>query len=337
MPFTVGFIGCGGISARHLRGFGEHPDCRLAAVADVRRENAEARAAAFGVEHIYTDYRELLERHVPDIVSINTWTGTHAEITIAAARAGVKGILCEKPIARDLAEVDAMLAACDAAGTRLAVGHHARFEPRNVTARRLIAEGAIGRPLLLHNRTEGGLLNNSSHAIDRMRYLLGDVEAAWVLGNVARSTDRYERGEPCEDCCGGIVAFRNGARGVLESDLPRADWEAPYQVYGAEGTLCFADELELLDAQGRRTLDLDPSPTQHEEFVAWLRGECEMRTDVHGNRHTVEIEMALYESARRGGAVPFPLEPGPSPLLQMIEEGRLVVTTPGRYDIRAKP
>src|SRR5437667_193472 len=81
----------------------------------------------------------------------------------------------------------------------------------------------IGKPTLLRSGPEGGLLNNGTHAIDLARFLLGDPAALWVIGQVERRTDRYERGHPIEDRCAGLIGFEGGARLVIESDMPQ-DW-----------------------------------------------------------------------------------------------------------------
>src|SRR5688500_15838482 len=127
--YRAAIIGCGGISRRHARGLGEQPGCALVAGADVRAENAAKLAAEYGIPRTYTDYRELLEKEGPELVAICTWPGTHAEITRAAAEAGARGVICEKPMCLSLAEADAMIAACDRAGTRLAIAHHHRYDP----------------------------------------------------------------------------------------------------------------------------------------------------------------------------------------------------------------
>ena len=338
--YRVALVGCGGISRRHAKGLGEHPQCEIVALADVRPENAAVLGREIGVGTQYTDYGELLERERPDVVAISTWPGTHAEITIAAAEAGARGILCEKPIARSLEELDAMLAACDRAGTKLAVGHHTRYVPAVATARQLIAAGAIGQPTLLRVHSEGGLLNNGSHRVDTLRYLMGDAAGEWVLGQVERRTDRYERGEPIEDLCGAIIAFSNGARAVLESDTPRAEGSYDTLIVGSEGALRQTREgWSLLNgaAAGWQPVEAQPTTPQHEEFIQWLDGETDAcRTDAHDNRFTFEILMALYESARTRALVNLPLAGGPSPLNQMIDSGDLPVQVPGKYDIRAK-
>jgi predicted dehydrogenase len=335
--YRAAIIGCGGISRRHARGFKEHPQCELVAGADVRPENAAKLAQEFEIPRTYTDYQELFAKERPDLVAICTWPGTHAEITAAAAAAGVRGILCEKPACLSLEEADAMIAACLRGNARLAIAHHHRFDRVNSTARRLIAAGAIGAPTLLRGGPEGGLLNNGTHFIDTSRYLLGDPAALWVMGQVERRTDRYERGHPIEDRCLGLVGLEGGARLIVESDMPR-DWPGGSFVYGTEGTIRLGDgELALQNAAsaGWRSPSLDSETNQHRELIAWVEGGPESRQSAGIARATTEIMMALYETARTHGLVTLPLPSTRSPLHLMIEEGSLPVQVPGKYDIRA--
>jgi UDP-N-acetyl-2-amino-2-deoxyglucuronate dehydrogenase len=335
--YRVAIVGCGGISRRHARGFAEHPACTLVAGADIRAENVEKLAAEFGFGGKYTDTQEMLERERPEIVAICTWPGTHAEFTVAAAERGAKGILCEKPMCLSLGEADRMLESCARTGTKLAIGHHGRFERPNVTARELIREGAIGQPTLLRARASDGLLNNGTHAIDRMRFVLGDPAALWVFGQVERRTDRWERAHPIEDRCTGLIAFDGGARGVLEVDTPEAGAPGGYFVSGTEGTLRWGrDGLRLLSGTGTgwQEAELRPTKSQHEEFIDWLEGRGENRTEGAQARATMELMMAIYESARTKGLVELPLRTKESPLKLMIDDGTLPVEKPGKYDIR---
>jgi hypothetical protein len=124
---------------------------------------------------------------------------------------------------------------------------------------------------------------------------------------------------------------------VIESDMPK-DWPAGTLIHGDAGTLRFGqDGVELLNAEGAgwRGVELDPGADQHQELLAWIEGGPESRQAARTARSTMEIMMAIYESARTRGLVRLPLTPGPSPLLQMIEDGTLPVQVPGRYDIRA--
>jgi predicted dehydrogenase len=315
----------------------ERADCELVAGADVRPENAAKLASEFDIPRTYCDYRELLEKERPDLLAICTWPGTHAEITVVAAEAGVRGVICEKPMCLSLAEADAMIDASDRAGTCLAIAHHHRFDWMNSTARRLIAEGAIGTPTLLRGGTADGLLNNGTHWIDTARYLLGDPTARWVIGQVQRRTDRFERGHPIEDCCLGLVGFEGGTRLIVESDLPN-NWPGATFVHGTEGSLRLGSgtvELQNGSSTGWQAIEPDTDTNQHEEWIAWVAGGPESRQAARIARATTELMMALYESARVRGLVTLPLPSGPSPLHQMIQDGSLPVEVAGKYDIRA--
>jgi myo-inositol 2-dehydrogenase/D-chiro-inositol 1-dehydrogenase/scyllo-inositol 2-dehydrogenase (NAD+) len=113
----------------------------------VRPAAAEAVAQSLGSTWT-TDYRALVEDPAIDAVVICTPEFLHAEQTIAAARSG-KHVLCEKPMARTLAEADAMLAAARAANVRLMIAHSRRFTPRYRRAHELLESGAIGQPVLI--------------------------------------------------------------------------------------------------------------------------------------------------------------------------------------------
>jgi predicted dehydrogenase len=343
MPnYRVAVVGTGGISRAHARGWLGTGVCDLIAGVDIRPESVAKFAEEFSVLAQYTDYQQMLERERPDIVSVCTWHGTHPDVTIAAAQAGVKAVLCEKPMAVSLGAADAMLDACARSGTLLAIGHHSRFNPRNTAARRLIAEGAIGVPHLLRQASAGGLTNNGTHAIDRARYLLGDPKAEWVIGQVERRTDRYERREPIEDLCMGLVAFEGGARLIVESDMPDGGLNSDYasggsvQVYGTEGALWVGGALRLLaqNGQGWQAMDAPPDTNQYDEMLGWIEGRNKHRNEGAIARATVELMMAIYESVRVRGLVRLPLETKASPLVLLIDEGRIPVEKPGKYDIR---
>ena len=339
--YRAAIVGCGGISSRHARGFKQLPGCELVAGADVRPENAAKLAAEFGIPRTYTDYRELLAEEHPDLLAICTWPGTHAEITIAAAEAGAKGILCEKPACLSLAEADAMLAACDRAGCPLAIAHQHRFGIKCLfqSAQTGLCMDALRRNDTRISRVGAFDLDTyrtGTHAIDTARYLLGDPPALWVMGQVERRTDRYERGHPIEDRCMGLIGFEQGTPLLVETDMPEEGPGGRF-VYGTTGTLRFGDRtLELLSAErpGGQSVGLDADTDQHHELLAWVEGGAESRQSARIARATTEIMMAIYESARTRGLISLPLPSGRSPLHLMIEEGALPVEVPGKYDIR---
>ncbi len=119
------------------------PDVEIIAVADDHPEGLKAAAARTGATVSYDDYHEMLDQEDLDLVAVcPRWLGPHREMVIAAAEAGVKGILCEKPFAPTLADADAMVEACERAGTRVAVAHR-RANPYEQHARKLVDDGAI--------------------------------------------------------------------------------------------------------------------------------------------------------------------------------------------------
>src|SRR5919202_1907984 len=113
----------------------------------------------------FAEYEKLLERARPDAVHVCTWPEAHAEITVAAARRGIH-VYCEKPMALDLQQCDAMISAGKEAGVVLGINHHRRGDARYLRARELIQAGAIGDLRLLRAEHGGGgrrLMSMSTH------------------------------------------------------------------------------------------------------------------------------------------------------------------------------
>ena len=341
MPkYQVGVVGCGVIARHHGRAYQGLDNVEIVAAADISKESVEKYASEFSVKARYTDYHEMLEKEDLDIVSVCTWQGTHADVTITAAENGVKGIMCEKPMCVSLGEADAMIEACDKNGAKLVVCHAMRFDPVNIEARKQIKGGIIGQPTLITRRVgpDSGLLNWGTHVIDITRYVLSDPKTEWVIGQVQRKTDRYERRCRIEELCMGLVCFEGGARFVLEMDMPGPQLNK-LLVYGTEGILTTdGGSLLYLNDKKEGWQKIEPakeSASQWTELIDWMEGKIEgHRTDGRQARHTMEIMMAIYESLRIKGLVHMPLETKESPLFMMIDDGTLPVEKPGKYDIR---
>ncbi len=357
--YRVGIVGCGGISRMHASAYQATEGTEIVCCADIKEEAVNKFGEEFNIPERarYLSHEAMLEAEELDIISVCTWHGSHASITIDACKAGLKGVLCEKPMAVSLGEADAMLEASAASDTKIAIGHQGRFRPVNVTARELVLSGAIGQPTVAFRCSDGGLLNNGTHAIDGVRYLLGDPKAEWVMGQLSRYTDRWERRVRIEDCCAGIVCFEGGTRFVIESDMPEPGLTGP-SIYGTEGCIRVSDGVvHLMNGDeagwqeikpGQRIEESDEtamqagwsapaeaSPTQVAELIAWIEGRIEEHRGAGRHaRATMEIMMAIYESLRMKNVVRLPLETKESPLELMIDDGTLSVTKPGQYDIR---
>jgi predicted dehydrogenase len=279
-------------------------------------------------------------------------------------------------MASNLAEAEQMMAAAARAGTKLAVAHQRRFYPGWSEAKRLLAEGAIGRPTHARLEVRDGLLNSATHSIDLMRFVLGDPVARTVTAAVQRSTDRYERGLRMEDSALAMVELGD-VRIFVESDLdPEGPVMAKAVITGTDGLLTIQENHVRLfnsDSAGWRTVSGDPFGTaavaprpvspliaplyqlvahfgtaviddfaqtfvdQAQSLGDWL--DCTIDHHPGDASHgyaVLEILMAIYESARSRQVAHLPLATRVNPLDVMVDSGDLPVTRPGPYDIRAR-
>lgn len=148
----VGLIGTGLMGRIHTNGYKRLADFFpeyeyvpvLQACCSRREPNAKAFAERWGYASYETDWRRIIERDDIDAVDICTPNDTHAEIAIAAAKAG-KMILCEKPLARTVAEAEGMLKAVEEAGVKNTVWYNYRRIPAVTLAKNIVASGKLGK------------------------------------------------------------------------------------------------------------------------------------------------------------------------------------------------
>ncbi len=168
------------------------PGIEVVAVADADEAGRERAAQRIGADRSYAGYRQMLEAERLDLVAVAPRQPDQREaMLLAAVRAGVQAIYCEKPFARSLDEADRILAAADAQGVKIAVAHQNRAFPAPRLARHLIAEGKIGRLRALkaygkQDRRGGGqdLMVLGTHLLDLMRSFAGD--ARWCHARVCQ-------------------------------------------------------------------------------------------------------------------------------------------------------
>ncbi len=171
---------------------------QIVAVAD---EHAQGRAAAqqrLGARTAYADYRDLLQKERPHIVSVaDRHLDQHRDMVVACAEAGAS-IFLEKPMCRTLAEADEMVAACERHHVKLAIAHQTRYSPRLERIKEMLADGTLGELLEMRCRGKedsrvGGqdLMVLGTHLMDLMRYLAGD--ARWCYARVAVAEGQHVR------------------------------------------------------------------------------------------------------------------------------------------------
>ncbi len=172
----------------------------IVAVADENDKGRQAAAERLGVKKAYADYREMLDREKPQIVSVaDRFLDAHRDMVVACARVGAS-IFLEKPMCRTLAEADEMVKACEMHHVKLAIAHQTRYSPRLQRVKELIDSGRLGDLLAMHGRgkedTRGGgqdLMVLGTHIMDLMRFLAGDCR--WCYAQVLQAGKPVTRSE----------------------------------------------------------------------------------------------------------------------------------------------
>jgi len=341
----VAIIGCGrkgkdkrrtgcGISHHHAAAYKTAKDVRMVAFCDL----VEARAKAFRAEHgsgrerIYTDYREMLRQEKPDIVSVCTWPAVHAPITIACARAGVRAVHCEKPMALTWGEARRMAQACADRGVQLTLNHQRRFGEVFRTVRDLAADGAIGELLRIEAYT-GNLFDWGTHWFDMTFFFNGESPAEWVLGQLDLRGSGSVFGAPLEGQGLALVRFANGVYGLMCTG-EKAPRNVEFRLVGTDGVLELGHArqggLRILAGgrDGWQTLEAEPALHGPELFAAAVRDLVdalktgrEPELSARKALRATEVIFATYESSRRGGRVDLPLEVDDSPLAALLAAG----------------
>jgi predicted dehydrogenase len=280
----VGLISVGWMGKLHSRAYQAVPVVypelglrpRLVHAADSVAERARYARDVLGYARAGTDYRDVLADPDVDVVSICAPTGLHAEIGVAAARAG-KHFWIETPVGRDAAEAGQVATAAAAAGVETSIGYNYRHAPAVERARDLVAGGRLGRVtnvravffngyaaepngalswrFLREHAGSGALGDLLSHVVDLVQYVVGPIAAVNALTSTTYthrpilpmgSADHFavieegERGEvENDDYVAALVRFEAGAVGTLEASriVVGPQCGLGFEVYGTDGSV----------------------------------------------------------------------------------------------------
>ncbi|MBX7071656.1 MAG: Gfo/Idh/MocA family oxidoreductase [Pirellulales bacterium] len=174
------------------------PNAKLVAVADDGKMGLAQATRRLSVERGYLDYREMLDREKPQIVSVAPrWIDAHAEMIVACAERGIH-VFTEKPLCRTLAEADAIVTACERTHTKLAIAYQTRYSPKLPVVAGLLRAGRIGRVLEYRARGKedqrgGGedLFVLGGHLFNLIRHLAG--EPSWCFAQVSEQGESIAR------------------------------------------------------------------------------------------------------------------------------------------------
>ena len=340
--YRVGIIGCGskrpggqwgGIANAHAHGYGKYRKTKIVACADINPESAEQFAEQHQVAATYTDYRKMLRQEALDIVSVCAWPALHAEMTVAAAKAGAKGILCEKPMALNLREADRMLRACDKHGATLSINHQRRQSPTFAAAKKMAKRGLIGQVRRLEAVCPN-IYDWGTHWIDMMRFFNDDVDADWVLAGLDAHSHRQVFRAYVDDQAIALIHFTNDVLGVLYTGEVSPLGDASNRIEGTEGYVEVAGGERPVRALtrkkgwvvaevGNEVHGLDSFGLAVRDLVRGMEKGTPPRLDGRHGRAALEIIMAIAESSRRRARVDLPLKVKDNPLQSMIEAGEV--------------
>jgi 1,5-anhydro-D-fructose reductase (1,5-anhydro-D-mannitol-forming) len=298
-PLRWGLVGASNIArTRMVKAIRSTTGCEVHAVMSRDTGHGRAFANELDIPQVVATVDELLER--VDVVYVSTSNDRHADVTLAAAAAGVH-VLCEKPLSLKLEDAVEMATACDDAGVILATNHHMRGAATHRVVRDLVRSGDIGRPLAAramygeylpeilqtwrtHDPKQGGVLYDLTvHNVDVLRFALDD-DPVDVMSFTANSLIGHNG---VEDQAQSIVRFGSGLLAYLHEAQCLPHHETALEVHGTNGSI-----------YGRGILDEAPSG---QVYLRQGSTMTEIKTEAVDLYATT---VSQFMSAVRGGSRP---------------------------------
>jgi predicted dehydrogenase len=342
---SFALVGCGRIAKRHVELLGNNqiPNARLVGACDVVPGKAQALVGLLKIP-AFTDMHEMVEKTRPDVLVVLTESGNHARNVLDLAKYG-KHFVVEKPMALLLDDVDAMIKACDQAGTKLFVVKQNRFNVPVLKLREALEARRFGKLVMGTVRVrwcrtqeyydqdawrgtwklDGGVLTNqASHHIDLLEWMMGEVESVF-----ARSTTALVDIE-AEDTAVALLKFRNGALGVIEATTAARpkDLEGSISILGEKGSVVIGgfavNELKTWNFSNPLPGDEDvlkkfsvnpPSvygfghKAYYDHVVDCILNKKQQLVDGLEGRKSLELINAIYESIETRAEVKLRFKP----------------------------
>ncbi len=201
----VAIVGLGRMGQRHcavVRQLG----LEISAACDFAEGARQQAATAFGLDddRLFADAFEMIERVRPDVLVVSTTAPSHKDLVLRASGTGTTAILCEKPMATSLADCEAMIAACEANGVRLAINHQMRFMEQYTLPKSLISSELLGGlGSIIVSAGNFGMAMNGTHYFEMFRYMT-DEPAEKVSAWFSREAVPNPRGAQFSDVAGAV-------------------------------------------------------------------------------------------------------------------------------------
>ena len=329
-PVRLAILGAGAIGTVHALAAQEVPEATVTAIWSRALSHARDLAARVGATPCAT-IDEAVSRDDVDAVVVCTPTFLHREHAVAAAQAG-KHVICEKPLARDLAGAGAILDAAQRAGVRLLVAHVVRFFPEFVALRRAVLDGAIGHPAIVRmarvsgyprgrddwhvafQQSGGVLLDMGIHDLDWLLWTFGPAERVY-----ARTLDPNAR-PTYVDYALTTLRLGSGAIAHVESSWAEAGGFRTFgEVSGDAGLLAYDSAVNPALTVCLRQPAAAPGVTvptsyttespyvaQMRHFARCIRGEVEPIIAPEEAYQALRVALAALNAARTGQPEPLP-------------------------------
>jgi predicted dehydrogenase len=197
----------------HAAGYEACERTEMIACSDLREDVMEQVGERYGVarDKQYTDYKEMIDREQPEIVSVATQPEHRAEIVIYAVEHGARAIYAEKALAASMNDAKAMLEAVERNNVFLNMGTNRRWDVGYDTMKGVIDSGRIGSLKTVISHMTGTMFNTASHIFDLLVRLNGDSPVAWVQAHLANGDDVIQGDRLTEDPSGmGTLCCENG-------------------------------------------------------------------------------------------------------------------------------
>jgi len=339
-PTRIGVIGAGLISQSHLDAYAKIEGAQVVAVADLNEEAATRTAATFGVERVYTDFRELLRRDDIDAVDVCLHNNLHAPVSIAALEAG-KNVYCEKPMAGSFADAQMMLDTAQKCGRKLHIQLSFLYASETRAAKSLIESGQLGEiyharstgfrrrgrpfvdgfgtPSFVQKTQAGGgaLYDMGVYHISQLLYLLGNPDVARITGTTYQKigmneAKRAQSGFDVEELGLGFVHFADGATlDIIESWAIHLGGIESSCIVGSEGGVRLEPfgffhrmgELEVNSSANHVGGSYNGHLESQKHWIAALQGEAELLPTALIALNTMLVSEGIYLSQSLGREV----------------------------------
>ena len=341
-------IGCGRIATNHMKA-AVNNQLEISAVCDVVQEHMEVLLAKHELQNDmsilrYTDYKSMIQEVKPDLVSIATESGIHAEIALFCIDHGVH-VIIEKPMAMSISDANEIIRHSEEKHVKVSACHQNRFNIAVQEMRHALEAGRFGR--LSHgsihvrwNRNQGyydqapwrgtwaqdggALMNQCIHGIDLLRWTFGG-EIEEVYGQTRQQFHDYLE---AEDVGMAVVKFKNGAIATIEgtTTVSPKNLEETLYIFGEKGTVKIGgtstNNIDVWDFADESEADTKNKGLQEEtsnvygnghtslfaDMIDAIQNDRKPYVDAYAGRDALELVLAIYKSQKEGHAVRLPLE-----------------------------